>query len=479
MQDHTIICQSCNTRVAKTPNQVCIKCKAPRWGYTAEELNGTVPIQPRNTPPQQPLRQPFQNQAGNVNPSVSKLICKNCKTLVARTPDNKCVNCSKVKWGYSDRQLKKIDGIGVGGSGFSVPPVNKSILIGGGALIVFVIIGWVLINIFWKPNIYEKYHNSVVMLYSEFTYTISINGKSIYFNYDEDRNMITSTTSTLDSAAANPMGLFGTGFFIDKQGRIVTNRHVVHHFSTEDEANCRNLVRNEFRQKIDTLSKMKDNATNEISIYTSDFYHNHEIGDTLEEANDKQKLTQWRMIQDAADSKKALYESFLSGLPDAKFGVNVLFIGYATDGTTANRKSDFRECQILNYSKDEDIDLGIIQTNTHKLPEGLTNYISVNDLGNASMKVGDEVSLLGYNNGRDLGVTKTGLHVQKIDGKISQESDGSRVLYSINALAGSSGSPVFSSSGKLVAVHYASYRGGAGFDYGILATHIQKLLNEE
>lgn len=87
------------------------------------------------------------------------------------------------------------------------------------------------------------------------------------------------------------------------------------------------------------------------------------------------------------------------------------------------------------------------------------------------MKVGEEVSMLGYNLGPEISSTTAGLKIQHTYGKISQESNGLRVLYSINALPGSSGSPVFSKDGKLVAINYYGYE-GEEFNYGILAKHL-------
>src|SRR5271156_5086019 len=151
MQDHTIICRICGTRVARTPNEVCIKCKAQKWGYTDAELKGAAPSRPPGQQsysqaqlPQQPqqAQQPYTNQAkGNTasnahgKQQITKLICKNCKTLVAKTPDYKCVNCGKFKWGYSDKQLQSLEGYGNGATTIFTPVV-KAILIAAGIVIV-------------------------------------------------------------------------------------------------------------------------------------------------------------------------------------------------------------------------------------------------------------------------------------------------------------------------------------------------------
>lgn len=39
------------------------------------------------------------------NVAVTKLVCKNCNILVAKTPNNKCVSCNMPDWGYSQNEI--------------------------------------------------------------------------------------------------------------------------------------------------------------------------------------------------------------------------------------------------------------------------------------------------------------------------------------------------------------------------------------
>ena len=52
-------------------------------------------------------------------------------------------------------------------------------------------------------------------------------------------------------------------------------------------------------------------------------------------------------------------------------------------------------------------------------------------------------------------------------GYISQNTDNIKIMYSIPALQGSSGSPVVNQYGELVAINFAGINGTQGFNYGI------------
>lgn len=449
MGAYKIVCKNCSTEVARTPNGICIKCGAHNWGYSSNINTGQIAPQPVS-----------QQNIG------TKIVCKNCNTIVIKTADGKCLNCGRRKWGYTDAELNS-------GSITPIPSKRGYIkyVVGVVSILIIAVLGWMYFPS--KINAFDKYHKSVVLLYSEFTYKITINNESVYFSYDEIENKIYDQTTYADSI--KPMSLQGTGFFIDDKGRIVTNRHVAHHLSTKDEENCKITLSTYLQKKVDEFGSLKDNATNQMIIYTNEYSQYTSTGE-IDEANETlAKLKTLRALQEYAEKSKNLYQGILNGLASAKFDVEILFIGYAIDGSTVRSKSDFKSCHLLNYSKDVDIDLAIIQSNDHKLPEGITTYIPINNSNERELKVGDEVSLIGYNMGTQIGSTKTGLHIQKMIGSVSQEPDGNKVLYSINSLSGSSGSPVFANDGTLVAVNFAGLNNTSGYNYGILAKHIHKL----
>lgn len=99
---HTILCKACGTEVARTPNGVCIKCNAQNWGYTK------VPQPVPSGSPQLPANSPIvAAPLPEINPpAISKLVCKNCNTMVAKTPNERCINCGRLLWGYTRAQVE-------------------------------------------------------------------------------------------------------------------------------------------------------------------------------------------------------------------------------------------------------------------------------------------------------------------------------------------------------------------------------------
>src|SRR5215831_9900532 len=314
-------------------------------------------------------------------------------------------------------------------------------------------------------NVYEKYHKSVVMIYHAYLYQVSMGSNAWYFTYDKEKQLI-NEWNTNSSEIKQPMAAYGTGFLIDKEGRLATNKHVVDDWFTSYEGTVRNILRNWMQNNVSSYGHQRDSATMRIGEWSAIRYDMSRAQDERDRAVDQ--IAAWQKLQNDYASNQNYYDGLLSSLGEAKFKVVTIFLGYALDGTHTENMNDYKECVKTNVSKDDNIDLAIIQTKDKKLPADVESPISVDNESDA-IKVGDDVSIIGYNWGPLIANSDKGLHVQKTDGKISQESDGTRVLYSIPTLAGSSGSPVFDKSGKLVAVNYAGYNTTQGFNYGILA----------
>lgn len=324
-----------------------------------------------------------------------------------------------------------------------------------------------------QEDVYEKYRKSVVLLVHEFVHKVDINGEAIYFTYEPASRSIPKIYASREEAAKNTSVGYGTGFFVDEEGRIITNKHVVDDWYEAYESDCKNILRKLMDEQKRKWAYKKDSATEQRAVWYSksinDYYE-------YDRQRARGQVEAWKRLETDYYREQSFWETMISALPEAKFGVESVFLGYATDGTFAQKLSDYKACQKIKVSKDEQIDLALLQANDRRLPEEVSEVIDVANFAD-NPRVGDDVSIIGYNYGPLIAASQNaGLRCQKTDGRISQENDGIRVMYSIPTLQGSSGSPVFNQRGQLIAVNYAGISTTQSFNYGILAKHIPELL---
>ena len=99
--------------------------------------------------------------------------------------------------------------------------------------------------------------------------------------------------------------------------------------------------------------------------------------------------------------------------------------------------------------------------------KNILNVFNVNKDKDGELKVGTNLLMIGFNAGLILGNTQQGIQAQMTKGEVTQTPDGSRVLYSIPTLQGSSGSPVIDYQGYVRAVNFAKLKGTDTFNFGI------------
>jgi len=135
-------------------------------------------------------------------------------------------------------------------------------------------------------------------------------------------------------------------------------------------------------------------------------------------------------------------------------------------------------CTLKRVSQDANSDLALLQLDRGVTPDG--KYIFTIDETN--IKVGDKLEInqplymIGYNRGVTLAQTTSGISAQFTSGTVTQQPDGNRVMYSIPAMQGSSGSPVVDDHGRVVAVNFAGTNGSDNFNFGIPVLRVATFL---
>lgn len=370
-------------------------------------------------------------------------------------------------------------------------------------------------NSYTQEQLYEQTSSRVVLIQNTYYYKITLSNNGFYStNYvfsklqDGELKNISYTISnnfnevndTIKSTA------FGTGFIISPRGTIVTNSHVIN--PTINKALIYQALIRYLKKQIDYCNQQLEETRNHLEIFEREIRDNKRL--------DSQG---YAMMMEGIQSSRKWIDTFtkyrnncIRDLSLSNFDVELCSeIKIAYNGSHITSSTDLIDCFVVkdvpNY------DLGIIQ-----IADG-SNFWNVCKLGEApkwsyeQMEVGwnnihnagtiswftipqdkyifnlynnethndEEIKLymIGFNQGPTLALTNDGIKAQITQGYISQNTDSIKIMYSIPALQGSSGSPVVNQYGELVAINFAGINNTQGFNYGIRVERLREIVNDQ
>lgn len=191
------------------------------------------------------------------------------------------------------------------------------------------------------------------------------------------------------------------------------------------------------------------------------------------------------------EEKRKEYAETYNGLDEIKASESEIKyhnkISIAYNDTYVTSTTDFVSC--VTTKIDAEHDLAILQLKDKKTPEGKYIYtisdedpLETYDWKEELTKKFDEdknskLFMTSFNLGPTLALTKEGIKSQFNSGSISQRTS-ERLMYSIPALPGSSGSPVVNLQGQLVAINFAGLNGTQSFNYGIRVKYLKSLIDK-
>ncbi|MDP2455138.1 MULTISPECIES: serine protease [unclassified Kaistella] len=333
-----------------------------------------------------------------------------------------------------------------------------------------------------SEEIFNKYQDAVVLIKHSFVYKANISGTDFFFRTFDDTTGEISDFISKEEAEAQPNISWGTGFFIDSKGKVLTNRHVLDvRPSKEQEV----IILQAFKGKlitflqnlqaahdtrVDRLKELQYILNNELykeyeyTALTSDF--NRSYQDYQEEEKEINNLTNFVTNFD----KQGNFVTKTS----LQFGI------FLNNQKSQNNLQDYIKYKSVKISEDPNVDLALIEPNNlddfngKKItPADMTKIDSVSI---RPLKITQKLTLIGYNNGANMGVTENGIRPQLTEGAVSQITDRNKVMYTIPVLPGSSGSPVFDEYGRVILINFAGMMGTQGFNYGIQPEKIKDFL---
>jgi len=311
-------------------------------------------------------------------------------------------------------------------------------------------------------ELYQKYRSSVVLIKNEYYFEINFNNELQRY-YTINASGEPNFYENEFDAAKNASLIFGTGFFISQDGKIATNRHVIYPESQEEilSDSFHNFyleLKNEIADYISDCEGILSSLDSIRRFYTLTNEQTQRLNDTIISTQNEIISSQNYLSSLSRFDKKNIFVEMKS-----------VSLSIAFDNTFVTNANDFNECVPISIPVDSEIDLAVIQLKDKQLPARVSNIVNLTYLKPEGIKlnVNDEVYMIGYNYGLTIASTQEGIKNQFNSGRISQEGDNNKILYSIPTLQGSSGSPVIDKWGNLVVFNYAKIKETQSFSYGI------------
>ena len=340
----------------------------------------------------------------------------------------------------------------------------------------------------------DEQQSGVCVVLNSYYFEMTLpSGEKIYSGGLDESGNFTNVTTDLAEAQRQRSLATGTGFFIDKQGTLLTNRHVVNPNVTREQLQAASA--NFLRSLSERLQELRESLAEEygqLESQLADVYAQAEYWD-LSPENEQAAQLQTKMEQLSERYENATNAQVtIANLDVNQIRVRAVSkIGIAYNNAHVDNPEDFvrdNPCEVVRVSDDEEVDLATIQLRTRETPH--QKYIfqfrdpksepgwfeRLLDDFDSTLAVGTKLWMIGYNAGLALGTTKQGIQAQLTEGAITQKPDGSRLLYSIPTLQGSSGSPVVDAQGYVRAVNFAKVAGTDTFNFGIPEERIRQFL---
>lgn len=315
-------------------------------------------------------------------------------------------------------------------------------------------------------KIYDAYKDAVVMVKHRYAFVAKIKGKEILLNIPE----------------AAEETLFGTAFFVDKKGNMISNSHVLQPWNSPETMDKINTDASNIRRKIASIlttdisedgyeTFIASNWGNASSEYGEEggYYD----GDSEEGGGEE-----FVSSNDVAVDSAATSDDIAASIPQKDYvsedQIEVYMKTVDISVALHNSAEEWLPCSIEKTSEDQSVDLGVLQLTTKETPNTVVNIINLENAvtDDQTLRPGEKAVMIGYPLGEDLAQTVSGIKVQLYDGQISKESDGTKIQYSVTSTHGASGSPIFNNCGQLIAVNFSGVEQVQGYNFGIIAKKI-------
>lgn len=283
-------------------------------------------------------------------------------------------------------------------------------------------------------EIYERYKSSVVYLRGIYYYKVTAGrlnldklGIPSQVAFDKYGRIVPYSRYNSDI-----VGFSATGFFISKDGNIITNLHVAKPWLYNDHIS---LIREEIKTKL----QERTNQQTDFETYTV-------LGSYVSEIK----------VEGVIDEIILIPHDHYYDIENAS------------------------KCKVLAAGDDINKDVALLRMVKPELPFGCT-YVDFDSIADSedALTVGSHIYTIGFPAGTSTQDTfNDKIHSVGRGGNITQEYNKFSFGHDAASEHGASGSPIFNEYGQLIGVLNAGYERKQGFNYAVKARYVKELINE-
>lgn len=295
----------------------------------------------------------------------------------------------------------------------------------------------------------EEYQSAVVYVHTAYHYEVSVHTTygDITFRYPENEDDFHYSS--------------GTAFFLDREGRMGTARHVAVPW---DEAYTKD-TREELEKSIQQFMHNQLRTNHVSSQYDLQVLMSTKLGKNL--ANS---------CEDIAELNTAI-NSILNGRISIQGVTDFLAVAYS--GRTYSSIQEMSRCKVLAESGNAEKDVALLQLNDNTTPANIKQVFDVQKIKSTVLKPQkDKLYTIGFPHGLTWGIQDKTLTSNMRNTYCSKESGKFNFEFQNTSQPGASGSPVYMEDGRLVGIISKVYSNDNGPTMAAHAAFLRELYEE-
>jgi len=439
----------------------------------------------------------FRNEIQVDNNTISRFhatlkIAKDNKAYIEdHSKNGTVINGEKIRFGENVR-VKSGDSVVCGGIPVNIKryiPASawqkgKSVIISLGVAAAIVL--GVFAYKYWEPQVtpsklisatvYVHTYYSLVLTIEDDPFIEKVSGwpKEWIFGMNNKEQYI------LDTEQQSPIGYSGTAFFISRDGKMGTNRHIAVPW-------C--YLQSEKRDKLlQSMAEIQESLLHVKDVSIENFSILKHYAETDKYPLDKSLylyiLSRYEANPKELDNILKEVNGWIARFKKSKVNISGrhTFFGIGYPGRNYNSVLEFARSSVLKESGNEKIDIALLQLNDRKTPEEIKYIYDINrarcDVSTLKPQ-SDDLYTTGYPAGLMIGLNNEDGGLKPTMHKITISKDPGEYDFQFQGqeLGGASGSPIFDNKGRLVGILYAGYT-NTQYGYGCHIKYLKELYDK-